>query len=325
MARAKKEDILGAGFSLFLASVKPKILAKIGVKPKTDLSLPSVADSEHPTNPPSELKEPEKYNTLDSADETVLKERLRLYEGNKGLFLIFILGIGRSSLARLSPDSASLTEAQEARLRATLAESLRPGFAERYQLRLEKLRANAADLELVSLPTFLSRHNPPEPGKKYDTVVSGFNHPWSCGTIAPALACYHATSPDTPVPLALDPHYYEDKFDLKNMVEPADIARQLGKTLPLGDIIAREHNPGLEVQTDREIVARIKQLTNSVTSSVVYMRLKVYGTSNIRVVDLSELPLHIGAPTEASVYALAERADLILMRCMAIVIVKGVI
>ena len=76
----------------------PEILAKIGIEPKVD--LPSVGENvqDHifcalswgPSSfslslrtpievSPAELKEPEKYNTLDSiTDETVLKEQLRL-------------------------------------------------------------------------------------------------------------------------------------------------------------------------------------------------------------------------------------------------------
>ena len=76
----------------------PEILAKISIEPKVD--LPSVGENvqDHifcalswgpssfslslrtPIEPsPAEIKEPEKYNTLDSiTDETVLKEQLRL-------------------------------------------------------------------------------------------------------------------------------------------------------------------------------------------------------------------------------------------------------
>ncbi|KAF8263859.1 GMC oxidoreductase [Lactarius quietus] len=310
-ARAKREILEFSGVG------NPEILANIGVKVKID--LPSVGENvqEHIFCALSwELKDPEKYNTLDSiADEAVLEEQLRLYAEQKGLFLLSILGMGTGSLARLSPDGASLTAAHEARIRATLAENLRPGIAEQYQQQLDKLRANAASLELASMPTFVSRPNPPEPGKKYFTVASVFNHPWSRGTI-------HATSPDPLAPPALDPHYYENEFDLQNMVELVKVARRLGKTSPLADIIAREHNPGLEVQTDEELVAWVKQFTGSIAHTsgtcsmlprdkggVVDPCLKVYGTGNLRVVDLSVLPLHIGAATQVFVYALAEQAS----------------
>ena len=78
-------------------------------------------------------------------------------EERKGLFLLSILGIGTGSLARLSPNGASLTTAHEARIRATPAGNWRAGITEQYELQIEKLRANAASLELISMPTFLSR------------------------------------------------------------------------------------------------------------------------------------------------------------------------
>ncbi|KAJ7790621.1 hypothetical protein B0H13DRAFT_805428 [Mycena leptocephala] len=39
---------------------------------------------------------------------------------------------------------------------------------------------------------------------------------------------------------------------------------------------------------------------------VVDTKLKVYNTTNIRVVDISIIPLHIGAHTQVTAYALGE-------------------
>ncbi|KAH9967749.1 hypothetical protein BGW80DRAFT_1462090 [Lactifluus volemus] len=322
--RAKREVILSAGtiktpqILEFSGVGNPEILAKIGALQ----GLPSPASGKMYKNTSlqrwASLKHPENYNTLDPlSDEAILKQQLQLYTEHKGLFRLSFLGIGTGSLARLSPNGAALAASQAARIRATPAETWRPGIAEQYALQLDKLGAGTASLEVVSMPTFLSRPNPPEPGKKYITIVSILNHPWSRGTI-------HAASADPLAPPALDPHYYEDDFDLQNMVELVKFVRKLGKTSPIGDIIAREHNPGPEVQTDEELVAWIKQHTNSIAHTsgtcsmlprdkggVVDPRLKVYGTQNLRVVDLSILPLHIGAPTQTYVYGLAEQAAIL--------------
>jgi len=45
---------------------------------------------------------------------------------------------------------------------------------------------------------------------------------------------------------------------------------------------------------------------------VVDNKLKVYGTANIRVMDISIIPLHFGAHTQATAYAIGELgADII--------------
>ena len=75
----------------------------------------------------------------------------------KGLFLLSMLGIGTGSLARLSPNGPALIAAHEARIRAMPAESLRPGVAEQYKIQLDKLKANIAGLEIINMPTFISR------------------------------------------------------------------------------------------------------------------------------------------------------------------------
>ncbi|KAH9987924.1 GMC oxidoreductase [Russula compacta] len=313
-ARANREIILSASaiktpqILEFSGIGNPKILANIGVTPKVD--LPNVGENvqEHLFMAFAfELKNPEKYNTQEPlVDEAVVKAQLELYKESKGLFLLSFLGVGSISLGRLSPNGVVLTASQIDRVRATSPESWRPGIAEQYALQLDKLKAGTTSLEIVSMPVYFSHPNKAEPGKKYITIVAILNHPWSRGTI-------HATSKDPFAAPALDPHCYEDDFDLQNMVELAKFVRRLGQTSPLSDIIAREHNPGPEIQTDEELVAWVKQWASSISHTsgtcsmlprdkggVVDPRLKVYGTHNLRVVDLSILPLHIGAPTQST-------------------------
>lgn len=45
------------------------------------------------------------------------------------------------------------------------------------------------------------------------------------------------------------------------------------------------------------------------SGGVVSPNLKVYGTSNVRVVDLSVAPLHVSSHTQTVAYAIAEMAS----------------
>lgn len=45
------------------------------------------------------------------------------------------------------------------------------------------------------------------------------------------------------------------------------------------------------------------------TQGVVDANLKVYGTTNLRVVDASIIPIQLGAHIQATVYAIGEKAS----------------
>ncbi|TFY73450.1 hypothetical protein EWM64_g10562, partial [Hericium alpestre] len=124
---------------------------------------------------------------------------------------------------------------------------------------------------------------------------------------------------------ALDPHYVEQPSDLQTLIEGTKYVRRLKDVEPFKKYVVKELNPGPEVQTDEEIGEWLKKNLSTTyhTGSSVSMlpkdkggvvdpRLKVYGTSNIRVVDLSIVPLYFSAHPQTTVYVIAEKAaDLI--------------
>ncbi|KAI0316052.1 hypothetical protein OF83DRAFT_1084533 [Amylostereum chailletii] len=98
--------------------------------------------------------------------------------------------------------------------------------------------------------------------------------------------------------------------DLQSFVELIKFNRRVVELEPMK---GKELNPGSECQTDAEIAEWLAKNHNTTyhtvgscsmlpreDGGVVDTRLKVYGTSNIRVVDVSVLPVHIGAHLQAA-------------------------
>ncbi|KAI0684709.1 4-nitrobenzyl alcohol dehydrogenase-like protein [Cytidiella melzeri] len=132
-------------------------------------------------------------------------------------------------------------------------------------------------------------YDPSKPGRRYSTLCMAVNYLWSRGTI-------HSTSSDPKKMPEIDPHYFE-----RDMVE--------------------ELNPGPEVESDEQLTKWIRETFSTVwhTSSFCSMlpkdkggdvdnNLKVYGITNLRVVNFSVVPLHVGTHTQSTVYGIAEQA-----------------
>ncbi|KAJ7173929.1 alcohol oxidase [Mycena crocata] len=176
-------------------------------------------------------------------------------------------------------------------------------------------------LEITLFPGFLPvvGHSP-EPGKSYFSVFLCLTHPFSSGTV-------HIASADPLAPPAIDYHVLDNQVDVDLLVRGIRFARKLVATPSLKDVVARELLPGPAVQTDEEIADFIRGTVSTVfhplgttpmlprkDGGVVDASLKVYGTANIRVVDASIIPIQMSAHTQATVYAIAEKAADILKR-----------
>ncbi|KAJ3550489.1 hypothetical protein NM688_g5068 [Phlebia brevispora] len=328
------------------------VLDRIGVPVK--IELPGVGENvqEHLLVDVSfvpaslaELKEDAKYETLDALHDPTVRERnLELYNTTKtGLFTHGIVNFLFAPLSTISPRAQEIYERAKGIVvdlegkveqltspEDSAEKSLATGLLEQYKILLERLRPGSGKgpgCEVVVIPCFLGGPNPPEPGKRYITFTVINNHVWSRGTI-------HCTSKDPLVDPEIDARYFDQDIDLDVYVEAVKFARALSKLTPMKDMIVGEHNPGPKATTDEQIKEWIKLTLDTVyhtagsaamlprdKGGVVDNTLKVYGTSNLRVVDLSVVPLHVAAHTQgrpflslhcASVYAIAEQAAAII-------------
>ncbi|KAJ7435220.1 alcohol oxidase [Mycena galericulata] len=222
------------------------------------------------------------------------------------------------SLAAFSPDAAVFQKSLEQSIKAGV-ESGHYSAARQKQLNVqfESLIRQEPGLELILAQTFNSKPNPAKSGRKYISLHGCLNHPISRGSI-------HVKSNDPTEPPVIDPHWAT--VDLQILVEMFKFNRRVVRQEPLCSILEDvEVNPGPECVTDEQIGDWLKTNFSSTwhtvgscsmlpleDGGVVDTKLKVYNTTNIRVVDLSIIPLHIAAHTQATAYALGELgADII--------------
>ncbi|KAI1738091.1 hypothetical protein F4680DRAFT_459964 [Xylaria scruposa] len=129
----------------------------------------------------------------------------------------------------------------------------------------------------------------------------------------------------------LDPRFNLVDFDITAQILAAKLAARLGKTGALSSLTAGRIQPSLDVLPENATNAQWAEFikttmdvdhhnigTTSMMSrdlgGVVDPELRVYGTANVRVVDMSIIPLHFSGHPTATLYAVAERAADIIKR-----------
>ncbi|KAJ6622056.1 alcohol oxidase [Mycena sp. CBHHK59/15] len=297
----------------------PSVLSNAGID--VSVVLPGVGENvqEHINSAATyEIREDKQdtYTTFDYlSDPAVAADQFAEYK----LHGTGVCGMGPTCmtfvpLAALSPDAAILQRSLEQSIEARVASGgCSPALHKQLIIQLESIVKQQPDFETVLAQTFNTKPNPPKAGRKYITLHGMINHPISRGTI-------HVKSSDPTEAPAIDPRYFESDYDLKTLVELIKFNRRLVNQEPLCNILSGvEVNPGPEHETDEQISEWLKthfsRTWHTVGScsmlpledgGVVDTRLKIYKTTNIRVVDISIIPLHIGAHTQATAYALGE-------------------
>ena len=169
---------------------------------------------------------------------------------------------------------------------------------------------------LLDFPLPFDTKPGPELGAGY-TVAVGPMLPHSRGSVRLAAA-----DPGTR-PL-IDPNYYADPRDLETTAAGLRVAREIGRAPALDQWRGEEVLPGPDANDEGSLRAHLRMNLRSYYHpggtcrigtdewSVVDTELRVHGTSGLRVADASVMPSPPSANTNATVYAIAERAAAII-------------
>ena len=174
--------------------------------------------------------------------------------------------------------------------------------------------ADMPDVQIMFVDVPLRAETLPGPaiGEGY-TLATSLMLPRSRGSVRLASA-----EPGSP-PL-IDPNYYADPRDLHAFAAGLRAAREIGRAAALDQWRGEEVLPGPDVNDDASLRAYLRRNLRTYAhtggtcrigtdgEAVVGTDLRVGGISGLRVADASVMPSALSANTNATVYAIAERA-----------------
>ncbi|MEM5529392.1 choline dehydrogenase [Gammaproteobacteria bacterium AS21] len=119
---------------------------------------------------------------------------------------------------------------------------------------------------------------------------------------------------------AIHPNYLATKEDQHTAIESIKITRNIMRSPALKPLIASEHEPGVEYQSDEELLEYARNRATTIyhptgtckmgtdNMAVVDERLRVIGIKGLRVVDASIMPIIVSGNTNAPTIMIAEKA-----------------
>ncbi|CEL61295.1 Choline dehydrogenase OS=Chromohalobacter salexigens (strain DSM 3043 / ATCC BAA-138 / NCIMB 13768) GN=betA PE=1 SV=1 [Rhizoctonia solani AG-1 IB] len=183
---------------------------------------------------------------------------------------------------------------------------------EQYRIQELWLRKKMGNVEIILHPGYFGPT--PKSNTSYISIIMCIQHPFSRGNI-------HLNTSDPLTPPNIDPNYLSKRIDQSILVESVKFADKIAKAEPLASMLVARQDPSPDVNSDEDLTKWVKDNVRTLhhpigtaamapksLGGVVDDKLKVYGTSNLRVVDASVIPMHLAAHLQRTIYGIAEKA-----------------
>ncbi|KAH8096772.1 GMC oxidoreductase [Cristinia sonorae] len=330
---AANEVILAAGpFQspqlLELSGIGDKdILTKFGIETKID--LPGVGENlQDHALVPTVVEVDQKVQSIEILFEPAgLAKQQELYQQQQGILagipssvFAFMPGnvIGTAADTKKWKELTHLTGSAP-EVFANTKPSVKKGIEKQYEI-----LSRWIDNPIQPLAQLLMFNGPfPIPGVNFDftkrhlTLLCAYTHPLHRGTV-------HINSTDPFAHPSIQQNYFSNPADLDILVRTVQWMKKVYETEPLKSLVQKRIVPTGE-ESEEELREWAKKMLATVhhpvgtcamlpkeLGGVVDNRLKVYGTSNLRVIDTSVIPLQISSNIQTLAYAVAEKgADII--------------
>ncbi|KAG8680366.1 hypothetical protein FRC08_016360, partial [Ceratobasidium sp. 394] len=305
--RARKEVILSAGSFqspqlLELSGIgNPTILQQFGITPLID--LPGVGENlqDHPLISASYELKPGKttFDILRNNATYAAAAQAQYATTHDGIYATTISTVAFVNLATFVSDAKKLVLMTAQLLKDIVTGGTTPLQRAQYAIQTYWLTQKLGHVEFVFNPGYFGA-GVPKANTSYIAMLMVLQHPFSRGNV-------HINSSDPLAKPACDPNYFSNKFDQYSLVEALKFSLKVSQTEPLASSIVTRQDPAPNVTSDADLLNYAKTylrtihhpigtvaMASKALGGVVDSNLKVYGTTNVRVVDASIIPLHMG-------------------------------